>query len=122
MNDRHAGNGDGLEEQPGRLEARGAVRVQVAGGWVAAATAAGREDRYFVVDRWRDREVQLAQTSDQLARATDLISRYVATQVAQQILAGNYGAVDRHERRGAVSPAQGCDGTDHRDCRCTLRG
>jgi class 3 adenylate cyclase len=54
---------------------------------------------YFVVDRWRDREVQLAQTSDQLARATDLISRYVATQVSQQILAGNYGAVDRHDRR-----------------------
>lgn len=54
---------------------------------------------YFLVDRWRDREVQLAQTSDQLARANDLISRYVATQVAQQILAGNYGAVDRHDRR-----------------------
>jgi adenylate cyclase len=54
---------------------------------------------YFVVDRWRDREAQLAQTSDQLARANDLISRYVATQVAQQILAGNYGAVERHERR-----------------------
>ena len=54
---------------------------------------------YFVVDRWRDREVQLAQTSDQLVRANDLISRYVATQVAQQILAGNYGAVDRHDRR-----------------------
>lgn len=54
---------------------------------------------YFIVGRWRDREVQLAQTSDQLAKANDLISRYVAAQVAQQILAGNYGAVDRHDRR-----------------------
>jgi len=53
----------------------------------------------YVVDRWRSRETELAQTSDQLARANDLISRYVATQVAQQIRAGNYGAVDRHDRR-----------------------
>ena len=53
----------------------------------------------FIVDRWRERELQLQQTGDQLARANDLISRYVATQVAQQIRAGNYGAVDRHDRR-----------------------
>jgi class 3 adenylate cyclase len=53
----------------------------------------------FIVDRWRERELRLEQTSDQLTRANDLISRYVATQVAQQIRAGNYGAVDRHDRR-----------------------
>jgi class 3 adenylate cyclase len=53
----------------------------------------------FVVDRWRNHELQLQQTGDQLARANDLISRYVATQVAQQIRSGNYGAVDRHDRR-----------------------
>ena len=54
---------------------------------------------FFIVDRWRERELQLEETSDQLTRANDLISRYVATQVAQQIRAGNYGAVDRHDRR-----------------------
>lgn len=53
----------------------------------------------FIVDRWRERELELQQTGDQLVRANDLISRYVATQVAEQIRAGNYGAVDRHDRR-----------------------
>jgi class 3 adenylate cyclase len=53
----------------------------------------------FIVDRWSERELRLEQTSDQLGRANDLISRYVAAQVAQQIRAGNYGAVDRHDRR-----------------------
>jgi class 3 adenylate cyclase len=53
----------------------------------------------FVVDRWRARETDLATTSEQLARANELISRYVATQVAQQIHAGNYNAVARHDRR-----------------------
>lgn len=54
---------------------------------------------YFIIDRWHDREEQLAQTSDQLARANDLISRYVAAQVAEQIRLGNYDAVDRQDRR-----------------------
>lgn len=54
---------------------------------------------YFIVGRWREREDQLAQASDQLSRANDLISRYVANQVAEQILSGNFGAVDRHARR-----------------------
>jgi class 3 adenylate cyclase len=53
----------------------------------------------FVVDRWRAREADLATTSEQLTRANELISRYVATQVAQEIHAGNYGAVARHDRR-----------------------
>jgi adenylate cyclase len=75
-------------------------------GWLASAGAANFVTLlgltaliYFIVDRWRDRERQLAETSDQLAKANDLISRYVATQVAQQIRAGNYGAVDQHHRR-----------------------
>jgi len=53
----------------------------------------------YVVGRWRAREADLAKATDQLARANELISRYVAVQVAQQIRAGNYGAVDRHDRR-----------------------
>ena len=44
----------------------------------------------FVIGQWRAREEQLAQTSEQLARANDLISRYVAAQVAEQIRLGNY--------------------------------
>ena len=41
----------------------------------------------------------LARTSEQLARASDLISRYVAAQVVEQIFAGNYGVIDKHDRR-----------------------
>jgi class 3 adenylate cyclase len=41
----------------------------------------------------------LSRTSEQLARASDLISRYIAAQVAEQIFAGNYSAIDKHDRR-----------------------
>jgi len=54
---------------------------------------------YFIIDRWHDREQRLAQASDQLARANDLISRYVAQQVAEQIRLGNFDAIDRQYRR-----------------------
>jgi class 3 adenylate cyclase len=54
---------------------------------------------YFLVMRWRDREERLAQTSDQLARANEVISRYVAKQLTQQIMAGNFELVDKHARR-----------------------
>jgi len=54
---------------------------------------------YFIVIRWRKREEELAATADQLVRANDLISRFVAAQVADQIRAGNYGAVERTDRR-----------------------
>jgi len=54
---------------------------------------------YFIIDQWHAHEAKLAQTSDQLSRANDLISRYVAAQVAEQIRLGNYGAVDRQHRR-----------------------
>jgi len=47
---------------------------------------------YFVVERLHNRE-------DQLARANELVSRYVAAQVAEEIRAGNYGVIDRHDRR-----------------------
>jgi class 3 adenylate cyclase len=53
----------------------------------------------YVIDRWHRHEDQLVQTTDQLARANDLISRYVAAQVAEQIRLGNYDAVDRQDRR-----------------------
>ena len=54
---------------------------------------------YFIIDQWHDHSAKLAQTSDQLARANELISRYVAAQVAEQIRLGNYDAVDRQHRR-----------------------
>jgi len=54
---------------------------------------------YYGFDRLRAQELRLAQTTDQLARANDLISRYVAAQVAEQILSGNYSAGEKHERR-----------------------
>src|SRR5262249_15336369 len=47
---------------------------------------------YFAVNQWRQHE-------ERLERANDLISRYVAAQVSEQILAGNYHVVDHHERR-----------------------
>jgi adenylate cyclase len=54
---------------------------------------------YFIIDQWHDHEAKLAEASDQLSRANDLISRYVAAQVAEQIRLGNYEAVDRQHRR-----------------------
>jgi class 3 adenylate cyclase len=54
---------------------------------------------YFAIQRGHEHERELARTADQLARAMELVSRYVAAQVAEQIRLGNYGAVDRHERR-----------------------
>lgn len=47
---------------------------------------------YVIVQSWHEHE-------EKLARAAELISRYVAAQVAEQILAGNYHQVDRHDRR-----------------------
>jgi class 3 adenylate cyclase len=54
---------------------------------------------YFIVDRWHDREAKLAVTSQQLARANEVIGRYVASQLAEQIRTGNYGSLDQHARR-----------------------
>ena len=54
---------------------------------------------FLVIDRWHDREEKLAATSQQLTRANDVISRYVASQLAEQIRAGNFEDLERHERR-----------------------
>jgi adenylate cyclase len=53
----------------------------------------------YIVAEWREHEQTLAETAEQLARAHELVSRYVAAQVTEQILAGNYDAVNRHDRR-----------------------
>jgi class 3 adenylate cyclase len=53
----------------------------------------------YAVARWKRDERQLAHTSEHLARANEFISRYVATQLAEQVRAGNYGPLDRHDRR-----------------------
>ncbi len=53
----------------------------------------------FILNRARAQAEQLAVTSEQLARANELISRYVAAQVTERILAGDYESVNRHARR-----------------------
>lgn len=60
----------------------------------------------YTVTRWRKREAELAIANKELAtsqerltRATDLIRRYVATQVADQILAGDQDPLGIRERR-----------------------
>jgi adenylate cyclase len=54
---------------------------------------------FYIVTKWREREERLALLTDEVSRANELISRYVAAQVAEQILAGNVQAVERHQRR-----------------------
>jgi class 3 adenylate cyclase len=54
------------------------------GGWMTYLLL------YYVFDRWRDREAAVARTSEQLSRAMDVISRYVARQVAERILNGHH--------------------------------
>jgi class 3 adenylate cyclase len=46
----------------------------------------------FIIQRWHERE-------EMLARANDIISRYVASQLASQIRAGKYDGLDHYERR-----------------------
>lgn len=52
----------------------------------------------YIVGRWKHDERALAKTSEQLARANEVISRYVASQLAQRIMAGD-GSVEQHARR-----------------------
>jgi len=54
---------------------------------------------YHLIARWHQQEEALAETSQQLARANDVISHYVASQLAAQIQAGNFDALDHQERR-----------------------
>lgn len=52
-----------------------------------------------ILNRSRRQAEQLARASEQLTRSNELISRYVAAQVAEQILSGNVDVVERHARR-----------------------
>ena len=54
---------------------------------------------YYIIAEWRDREQALAHAHQQLTHASDIISRYVASQLAERILAGNYEGLNRHDRR-----------------------
>ena len=54
---------------------------------------------FYIVVKWREREEKVARMSDELARANDVISRYIAAQVVEQIRAGNLDALSRHDRR-----------------------
>jgi class 3 adenylate cyclase len=54
---------------------------------------------YYILDRWRDRDEKLTRTSEQLARANDIISRYVASQLAEQVRKGDYEGLNGHYRR-----------------------
>ncbi len=52
-----------------------------------------------ILTRARRQSEQLAQLTEQVTHANELISRYVAAQVAERILAGDSAAIERHERR-----------------------
>jgi adenylate cyclase len=54
---------------------------------------------YSFIMRWHRQERALAETSQQLGRANDVISHYVASQLAAQIRAGNFDALEHQERR-----------------------
>src|SRR5205823_5152333 len=54
---------------------------------------------FYFLYRLRDRERAVTLLSEQLGRATSLISRYVPSQVARQIMAGQDETLSRHERR-----------------------
>lgn len=59
---------------------------------IIAIFGAGFLLSYYAIDRWHDRE-------DKLAQANEIISRYVASQLAARIKAGNYDAISHRERR-----------------------
>ncbi len=54
---------------------------------------------FFIVQRWKQREQELMAASDNLSQANDIISRYVAFQLTQEVRHGNYAALERHDRR-----------------------
>jgi len=53
----------------------------------------------FVIGRWRDRDAKLARVSEELAHAHDTISRYVASQLVEQVRQGDFTALGSHSRR-----------------------
>ena len=73
----------------GRLEASWLIGV---GGAEFSTLVTALVVIYYVIDRWRDRERRLE-------HVTALIRQYVPQQVAQQISAGRYAAVEEHQRR-----------------------
>jgi len=52
-----------------------------------------------ILTRARRQAEQLTRMTEQVTRANELISRYVAAQVAERILAGDSEAIEHHERR-----------------------
>lgn len=54
---------------------------------------------YFIIDRWKQRERELLALGETLSKANVIISRYVANQLTDEVLKGNYEALERHERR-----------------------
>ena len=67
--------------------------------WPTATLLAALSMFEFILARARAQAEQLAITSEQLSRANELISRYVAAQVTERILAGDYDSVNKHARR-----------------------
>ncbi|AGX87592.1 adenylate/guanylate cyclase domain-containing protein [Candidatus Symbiobacter mobilis] len=54
---------------------------------------------YFIITRWKQRESDLIEMGDRLAQANELVSRFVAVQLSDQIRSGNHEVLTRHERR-----------------------
>jgi len=69
------------------------------GGFLVLQWAAVLGIASLVVVRWRRDNQEAARTTEQLARSNELISRYVAHQVAMEILAGKGNPGPGHERR-----------------------
>jgi len=67
--------------------------------WPAAFSLVAFTVFALILTRARRQAEQLAQMTEQATRANELISRYVAAQVAERILAGDSEEIERHERR-----------------------
>jgi class 3 adenylate cyclase len=67
--------------------------------WPAAFSLVAFAVFAVILTRARRQTEQLAQLTEQVTHANELISRYVAAQVAERILAGDSEAIERHERR-----------------------
>jgi len=80
----------------GRLASSWLVGV---GGGLAAMLVAAIGVISLLLWRWREQDQRLAEGAEQLTRANETISRYVASQIAERILAGETDFVERHERR-----------------------
>ncbi len=54
---------------------------------------------FLIIERWKQREIDLLTISENLTQANDIISRYVAIQLSDVVRNGNYASLERHERR-----------------------